>query len=289
MILHSADILVICDGMADAPGPPGFLPHALRRLARMGHTALVDNVPSALDVTSENAIPTILGGDPSLLPGRGALEALGLGVGPAPGLMAARLDFPDRNMTPARGHIALDALRRELPDYVRLIEGRGFRHLLLRPVSCPLPTLAGVRIWGESLLPEKIPAAGTDTLIAAAPIVRGIARILGFRPLTPPGATGDVDTSLPAKTEAAIRLLTRGNRVCVHIEAPDEAAHRRDPALKRSVISAIDRLVISPLLDFALSAGRSLTVLSDHATDPITGLHVRGPVPAFTLSAPGGR
>lgn len=284
-----ADILIICDGMADLPGLPGWLPPALGNLARMGRTDLIDNVPPALQVTSENAITTILGGDPSLLPGRGALEALGLGVDPAPGIMAARLDLPDRTITPDQSRRAVESLARYLHPAMRVIPGRGFRNILLRPSSLPLPVVPEVRIWGDSLLPAALPPVGPCTIIAAAPVVLGIARMLGLRSITPAGATGDVDSCFSAKTGAAIRQLTLGRRVCIHIEAPDEAAHRKDPALKRKLILAIDSSVILPLSDFALTAGRSLTVLSDHATDPITGQHLRGPVAAFTLSSSAGR
>lgn len=278
----TADIIIICDGMADKPGCSLSLPPTLSWLRDNGNEALVDNVPTGMPVSSEIAISSILGADPSAIPGRGALEALGLGVTPSSGVIASRFDLSDRSLTPSQGHEVVCSLRTILPAGYSLVEGRGFRHLLLRPIDSSSISMPDVRIWGDSPLPGSVPLPGRNVMIAGAPVVLGLARFLGWRIPHVSGATGSVDTDLNAKTTAALNALAAGApKVCVHIEAPDEASHLLRPDLKNDIIRDIDTFVITPLIRFAESRHLSVVVLSDHAASPVSGSHLRGPVPAL--------
>ena len=92
------------------------------------------------------------------------------------------------------------------------------------------------------------------------------------------GATGDVDTDLDAKTEAALRAAERCPFVLLHINGADEAAHRHDSAEKETFLRRVDDRVLSRLL----ASEHEIMVASDHGADPESGAHLGGPQPFFT-------
>lgn len=186
----------------------------------------------------------------------------------------------------------------------RLHPDRGGRHLVVVPgapdrATVPPHDLAGLPLaaggprpagWEriDALLPEGLalwPWGGGGempgrtggpftTLIAGVDLVRGIGRAAGCCCPAVPGATGGPDTDLAAKAAAAL-AAARDGAVAVHVEAPDMAAHRRDPVAKAAVIARVDRELIGPLA----AAGVRLLVTADHATSSRTGRHLAGPVP----------
>lgn len=89
------------------------------------------------------------------------------------------------------------------------------------------------------------------------------------------GATGDVDTDLDAKTEAALRAAERYPFVLLHINGADEAAHRHDSAEKETFLRRVDDRVLSRLL----ASEHEIVVASDHGADPESGAHLGGPQP----------
>lgn len=91
-------------------------------------------------------------------------------------------------------------------------------------------------------------------------------------------ATGDVDTDLGAKTEAALRAAERCPFVLLHINGADEAAHRHDSAEKETFLRRVDDRVLSRLL----ASEHEIMVASDHGADPESGAHLGGPQPFFT-------
>lgn len=64
--------------------------------------------------------------------------------------------------------------------------------------------------------------------------------------------------------------------VYAHINGADEAAHDRDPQMKRKIIEAID----ARLEGFKKFNG-TLVFTCDHITSSLTGKHEFGPVPVF--------
>lgn len=117
-------------------------------------------------------------------------------------------------------------------------------------------------------------------MITAVDLLRGLAELVGWENIVVPGATGYLDTDYGAKGRAAIAALQKFDLVCVHIEAPDEAAHQGDVAAKISAIEAIDQKIIGPILDAlqSQSAWRML-VTPDHPTPCRTKTHSHGDVP----------
>jgi 2,3-bisphosphoglycerate-independent phosphoglycerate mutase len=192
---------------------------------------------------------------------------------------------------------------------IRLFPSRSGRHIMVVPGGSVVTTagphqLSGLPLEAGGRLPDGVPWAAIQerlggmalwpwggagklppmakrdgVLIAAVPLVKGIGHWLGYTVPNVPGVTGDVDTDLAAKATAAISAIKAGERVVVHVEGPDMAAHRRDPAAKQTAISAIDRELISPLADAVDRLNGRLMVTCDHGTSSLSGRHLDDPVP----------
>lgn len=117
-----------------------------------------------------------------------------------------------------------------------------------------------------------------SAVICGKELVKGIARLLHMELFPVKGATGDVDTDLDAKTEAALRAAERCPFVLLHINGADEAAHRHDSAEKETFLRRVDDRVLSRLL----ASEHEIVVASDHGADPESGVHLGGPQPFFT-------
>ena len=132
-------------------------------------------------------------------------------------------------------------------------------------------------MWGQSAAVELPRFAQPAAVICGKDIVKGIARLLGMDLVRLDGATGDVDTDLDAKTDAALSAAQRYPFVLLHINGADEAAHRRDAAQKNSFISHVDTQVLSRLLQ----SEHEIIVASDHGADPKNGCHIGTKQPIF--------
>ena len=125
--------------------------------------------------------------------------------------------------------------------------------------------------WGQgadAALPDFATLHGKRGIaIAGAPLVRGVARKAGFALADVAGATGDLETDLTAKAEAARAALAGHDFVLVHVQAPNEASHLRDPRRKVAVLEEIDAKLVRPLAEAvaALPQARVL-VASDHVS-----------------------
>lgn len=116
--------------------------------------------------------------------------------------------------------------------------------------------------------------------ITAVDLVRGLAKLIGFDLINVPGATGFVDTDYRGKGAAAVEALDEYDIVFVHIEAPDEAGHTGNAAMKKQAIEQIDENIVAPVLDYIqkMDSWRML-VMPDHPTPVETGAHSPDPVP----------
>ncbi len=79
-------------------------------------------------------------------------------------------------------------------------------------------------LWGQSVPVALPPFPQKSAVICGKELVKGIARLLHMELFPVKGATGDVDTDLDAKTEAALRAAERCPFVLMHINGADEAA-----------------------------------------------------------------
>jgi 2,3-bisphosphoglycerate-independent phosphoglycerate mutase len=285
-------VLVIPDGAAQ-PLHDGVLTAfeqahtpVLDALAAEGEVAAVTTTPPGLKPGSETGIPTLLGRPPRAPLGRGWVDAAAYGVPVPPGLIPWRADVrrPDGSRASA---LDAEALARTLE--VPAIPTRGHRLLLLaarRPAERP-----GLHVWEDGAVPRNRLQRPT-TIIAAPGAAAGIGRLLGARVITPPGATGDLDTDLEVKARAALAAIEAGwERVVVHIGAPDECAHRHQHEGVIEALERIDAELLAPLREAIARARGRLSVCPDHGTDPDTGAHDAAPVPCVRWGAgidPGG-
>ena len=122
--------------------------------------------------------------------------------------------------------------------------------------------------------------------ITAVDLVKGIAIYAGMKPIPVQGATGLYDTNYEGKADAALSALEEADFVYIHVEAPDEAGHERDLALKIRCIEDLDRRLIRRVLDGVEKKGWNATfaVLPDHPTPVAKGNHTREPVPVAIFS-----
>jgi 2,3-bisphosphoglycerate-independent phosphoglycerate mutase len=117
-------------------------------------------------------------------------------------------------------------------------------------------------------------------MITGVDLIRGLAVSMGMKLIEVPGATGYIDTNYSGKGVAAVRALDEYELVVVHVEAPDEAGHLGDAALKVETLERVDELVVGPVLD-ALRAHDEWRILvaPDHPTPCTTRAHSAQPPP----------
>jgi 2,3-bisphosphoglycerate-independent phosphoglycerate mutase len=285
-----AEVLVIPDGAAqpiregirtalEAAATP-----VLDSLAAEGAVVRVRTTPPGLAPGSETCIATLLGAPPRRPVGRGWVDAAAYGIEVPDGLVPWRADLVYRSGKRASVRQARDVCV-HLGPHAHAVGGH--RLLLLaaeRPTDRRLLGLY-VRVWPGGGPPEgAVPVA--TTVVCAPGAAAGLGRLLGARVVIPDGATGDVDTDLRAKAQAAVAALAGGaHRVVVHVGAPDEAAHRRDRIAVVVALARLDRELLAPLRETVGALGGRLAVCPDHVTDPQTGRHDAAPVPALVWGA----
>lgn len=123
--------------------------------------------------------------------------------------------------------------------------------------------------WGQSRAATLPSFDKRAAVITATDVVKGIARMTGMNIISVPGTTGDTDTNLAAKAEAAIMAADEYPFVLLHINGADEASHRLNLSEKQAFLRKIDRVLIPRLKDSL----HAFAIISDHSTSPMTGLH----------------
>jgi 2,3-bisphosphoglycerate-independent phosphoglycerate mutase len=126
-------------------------------------------------------------------------------------------------------------------------------------------------LWGQGIKPHMPKFAEkyglTGSVISAVDLLKGLGKLLGFKVIDVPGATGYYDTNYAGKAKAALESLKNNDFVFVHVEAPDEAGHNGDLREKISAIERFDQLVVGQVLDaFKRRKNFRVLVLPDHAT-----------------------
>jgi 2,3-bisphosphoglycerate-independent phosphoglycerate mutase len=123
--------------------------------------------------------------------------------------------------------------------------------------------------------------------ITAVDLARGLAMLIGFDLIDVPGATGFIDTNYRGKGSAAILALEKYDLVFIHIEAPDEASHSGNAAMKKKAIEQIDKHIVGPVFE-ALKMYESwrILIMPDHPTPVRSCAHSPQPVP-FAMAGSG--
>jgi 2,3-bisphosphoglycerate-independent phosphoglycerate mutase len=278
------DVLVIPDGAAQ-PVSDGALTAleaartpVLDALAADGAVVRVATTPPGLPAGSETGIAALLGAPPQTAIGRGWVDAAAHGVPVPEGATPWRADLVYRNGRRASIRQARDICK-HLGRGAHAVAGH--RIVIVaheRPADRRLLGLH-LHVWERGVPPHG--SAADTTVVCARGAAAGLGRLLGAVVVVPLGTTGDVDTDLRAKAQAAVAAVAGGAvRVVIHVGGPDEAAHRRDAP---GVVGALERLdaeLLGPLRDVVGAAGGRLAVCPDHGTDPATGRHLAAAVPA---------
>ncbi len=124
-------------------------------------------------------------------------------------------------------------------------------------------------------------------VISAVDLINGMCRLAGFDIIHVEGATGLYDTNYEGKGRAAIEAISNYDLVYLHIEAPDEAGHEGDPALKMKTIEDIDQKVVKQIVgEIRKRDDLVVAILPDHATPVKARTHTNEPVP-FLIYQPG--
>ena len=118
----------------------------------------------------------------------------------------------------------------------------------------------------------------SSAVISAVDLVKGIGVYAKMKIVEVPNVTGLYDTNYEGKADFALEALEQHDLVFVHVEAPDEAGHSKDYALKVRTIEDLDKRLIGRLLD-GLKEPCAVAVLPDHPTPIKIGTHTRDPVP----------
>lgn len=147
----------------------------------------------------------------------------------------------------------------------------------MRPVT-------NVWLWGQGSAPHLEPFEQLygvrGAMITAVDLLRGLAKLIGWKRIDVPGATGYLDTDYAAKGRYAVEALQEHDLVCVHVEAPDEASHEGRADAKIEALEQIDRHIVTPV--FAALQGYPqwrILVSPDHPTPIRTKTHSHGNVP----------
>ena len=153
------------------------------------------------------------------------------------------------------------------------------------------PPATNVWLWGLGVAPRLEPFSKRygkqGAMITAVDLLRGLAKLIGWRVIDVPGATGYIDTDYAAKGRYAVAALEETDLVCVHVEATDEASHAGDAAAKIQALEQIDRHIVGPLWE-ALQrfSQHRMLITPDHPTPVRTKTHSHGCVP-FAIAGSG--
>lgn len=118
-------------------------------------------------------------------------------------------------------------------------------------------------------------------VIAATALIKGVGKIVGADVITPEGATGNKNTNLDSKIEAAVKALESYDVVLLHVKATDELGHDGDFEGKRAFIEKLD-VKIAPLLELDFSK-HCLILTADHSTPIKVKDHTADPVPVVIV------
>jgi 2,3-bisphosphoglycerate-independent phosphoglycerate mutase len=123
-----------------------------------------------------------------------------------------------------------------------------------------------------------------SAVISAVDLVKGLGTYAGMEIINVEGATGLANTNYEGKADAAINALKTNNFVFIHVEAPDEAGHCKDIALKVKTIEDLDKRLLGRILNM-VKEPYAIAILPDHPTPIKIGTHSRDPVP-FAIKSP---
>jgi 2,3-bisphosphoglycerate-independent phosphoglycerate mutase len=138
--------------------------------------------------------------------------------------------------------------------------------------------------WGGGMVVElpklKDKFGFRGAVISAVDLINGLGILSGMDVISVDNVTGFIDSNFSGKATGAVSASKEHSFVMVHIEAPDECAHRGDPFLKISALEKIDSDFFSIILK-NISSFEKILVVSDHLTSCEIKTHKHGDVPVL--------
>ncbi|MCL2339304.1 MAG: 2,3-bisphosphoglycerate-independent phosphoglycerate mutase [Actinomycetia bacterium] len=126
----------------------------------------------------------------------------------------------------------------------------------------------------------------TAALNTGVDLLAGLAALTGIELYRFTGVTDGPDNDYAAQGLGVLEMLRQHDVVFVHVEAPDTAGHDGDVLAKKQAVEAIDREIISRLVNYSQNQPLRILALPDHPTPVLRKRHAPGPVP-FVLAGPG--
>ncbi len=118
--------------------------------------------------------------------------------------------------------------------------------------------------------------------IASGCLYRGLSQHAGMEAL-PVKDTGDIAADLLHRLKLA-RKDKEHDFIYIHTKAPDEAAHTKDPLIKKAAIEALDGALAYALTEIAPDPDTLLVITADHATNSAGAMiHSGEPVPLLMV------
>jgi len=160
------------------------------------------------------------------------------------------------------------------------------RKKLGRPAVNGMVTQRAGRLKPVTPFTERFGLRGAS--IASGAMFGGLARFVGLTPI--PDEDGrDPGRDLARRLAMAGKSLDRFDFIHVHTKAPDEAAHRKDPLLKRDVIESLDRGLAEGLAPLLNDPELTVMVTADHSTPSGGPLVHSGEAVPLVMRGPGQR
>jgi 2,3-bisphosphoglycerate-independent phosphoglycerate mutase len=146
----------------------------------------------------------------------------------------------------------------------------------LDPLNGLVTQRAG-RLKSVSSFSERYGLKGLS--IASGVLFKGMSAYLGMD-FAEGKDSDDPAADLASRLTKALDAFETYDFIHVHTKAPDEAAHKKDPLFKKSVIEALDRGIASVIDPFLKNPDFLVIITSDHST-PSAGplIHSGEPVP----------
>ncbi|MCE5203873.1 MAG: cofactor-independent phosphoglycerate mutase [Coriobacteriales bacterium] len=239
--------------------------------------AIVSDLASALDDGTFTMHPGVA--YRHILVVKGHLELLGCGYTPPH-------DISDK---PVEGHLPrgpgaellLELMERARPVLASSPANRARAEAGKLPATDIWPFWPGMSPVGLRLFSEV--RGVSAALTSGVDLLNGLAVLFGIDRLEIPGVTDGPDTDYAAQARGALDALQDHDLVVIHIESPDEQGHAGDVRGKIAAIEAIDREVVSRVMEHP--GELRILAMPDHPTPIALKTHVGEPVPFVVAGA----
>ncbi len=154
----------------------------------------------------------------------------------------------------------------------------------LPPANIVLLRGAGTMTYVPKLQEREDLVLSRCLAVSATAMIKGVCKLVGFDVITPPGATGGVDTNVMSKAEEVVKAYRNGyDLIYLHVKGTDAASHDGDVKSKVKVIEELDKAV-GYVVDNVDLTSTVIAITSDHTTPISVRDHTGDPVPVMIFS-----